>query len=130
MARRAAVVAPRPDSPVKLDVPWILKGLPTGLMHFKLKDGPLTLCRFAGDGGGYRLGCGEGHTAAGPYTQEFYAWMEVADWAKWERQLVAGPYIHHVSCCYDHCADVLEEATRYIPGLQFERFGAPQGCTR
>jgi hypothetical protein len=42
---------------------------------------------------------------------------------------MSGPYIHHVSCCYDHCADVLEEALRYVPGLDFERFGpAPAQC--
>jgi L-fucose isomerase-like protein len=111
------------DSSVKIDLPWILKGLPTGGMHFKLKKGPLTFCRFAGDGDGYRLGCGEGHTIEGPYTQEFYTWFEVDNWPAWERQLVYGPYIHHCSCVYDHCADVLEEATRFVPGLQFERFG-------
>jgi len=51
-----------PGSPVKLDRPWILKTLPSGLVHFKLKDGPLTLCRFAGSGDRYVLGFGEGHT--------------------------------------------------------------------
>jgi hypothetical protein len=112
-----------PDASVKVDLPWILKGLPTGLVHFKLKDGPLTVCRFAGRSDGYRLGCGEGRTVAGPYTQEFYAWMEVDNWPDWERQLIEGPYIHHCSCIYGHCADALEEAVRYIPGLQFERFG-------
>jgi L-fucose isomerase-like protein len=113
-----------PRCSVKVDLPWILKDLPTGGLHFKLKDGPLTLCRFAGDRGSYRLGCGEGHTVEGPYTQEFYTWMEVDDWPTWERQLVCGPYIHHCSCSYGHFADVLEEATRFIPGLQFERFGS------
>jgi L-fucose isomerase-like protein len=113
-----------PDSSVKVDLPWILKALPTGLVHFRLKDGPLTLCRFEGHGDDYRIGCGEGHTTPGPYTQEFYTWMEVGDWPTWERQLIQGPYIHHVSCCYDHCADVIQEASRYIPGLHFERFGA------
>jgi L-fucose isomerase-like protein len=112
-----------PRSLVKVDMPWILKGLPTGGVHFKLKDGPLTFCRFAGDSGGYRLGYGEGRTVEGPYTQEFYTWMEVDDWPAWERQLVYGPYIHHCSCAYGHFADVLVEAERYIPGLQFERFG-------
>jgi L-fucose isomerase-like protein len=111
------------DAPVKLDLPWILKGLPPGLLHFKLKDGPLTLCRFAGTGDNYHLGCGEGHTVPGPYTQEFYAWMEVDDWPAWERQLIQGPYIHHSSCCYGHCADVLAEAARYLPYLRFQRFG-------
>ena len=58
-----------PNSQLKIGVPWTLKGLPPGCPHFKLKDGPLTVCRFAGDSGGYRLGCGEGHTVPGPYTQ-------------------------------------------------------------
>lgn len=114
-----------PQSPVKLDIPWILKGLPTGLLHMRLKDGPLTLCRFDGGHGEYRIGAGEGHTIDGPYTQEFYAWMKVnGDWTTWEQQLIRGPYIHHCSCVYDHCADVLSEATRFIPGLTFERFGS------
>jgi L-fucose isomerase-like protein len=116
-----------PGSLAKVDLPWILKDLPTGGIHFKLKDGPLTLCRFAGDGDGYRLGYGEGRTVDGPYTQEFYAWMEVDDWPAWERQLIHGPYIHHCSCAYGHFADVFEEAARFIPHLQFERFGGSGG---
>jgi L-fucose isomerase-like protein len=112
-----------PNSPVKVDLPWILKGLPTGLVHFQLKNGPLTVCRFSGASGQYRIGCGVGHTVPGPYTQEFYTWMEVDNWLNWERRLMQGPYIHHCSCCYGHCADVLQEASRYIPGLQFEPFG-------
>ncbi len=113
-------------SKVRTGEPWILKGLPPGLLHFKLKDGPVTLARFDGDSGGYRLGFGEGHTVDGPYTQEFYAWLEVNDWPTWERQLVRGPYIHHCSCVFDHCADVLNEAGRFIPHLHIERFGDPQ----
>lgn len=112
-----------PDSAVKLDAPWILKGLPSGLIHFRLKDGPLTLCRFAKSGDEYLIGCGQGQTVPGPYTQEFYAWLEVDHWPTWERQLIEGPYIHHCSCSYGHSADVLQEATRYVPGLHFERFG-------
>jgi hypothetical protein len=49
--------------------------------------------------------------------------MKVANWSRWERQLIEGPYIHHSSCVYDHCAEVLAEATKFIPGLEFERFG-------
>jgi L-fucose isomerase-like protein len=113
-----------PQAEVRTGLPWILKGLPPGLLHFQLKDGPLTLARFDGDAvNGYRLGFGQGHTVQGPYTQEFYAWMEVDHWPTWERQLMRGPYIHHCSCVYDHCADVLEEATCFIPGLVPEPFG-------
>jgi L-fucose isomerase-like protein len=128
-----AVLLWHPDAPlslrsehssVKVDLPWILKGLPTGLVHFQLKDGPLTICRFAGSSKGYYLGCGEGRTVPGPYTQEVYTWMEVDDWPTWERQIMARPYIHHVAGCYGHCVDVLEEAVRFIPQVQFERFGS------
>lgn len=114
-----------PGSPVRTGSPWILRGLPPGLLHFKLKDGPITLARFDGDSGGYRLGFGEGHTVEGPYTQEWYAWLEVDNWPRWEEQLVRGPYIHHCSCIFDHCAEVLAEATRFTPNLIAERFGEP-----
>lgn len=107
---------------VQILPPWILKGLPPTSLQFKLKDGPLTCCRFDGDTGEYRLGIGQGRTIPGPKTREIYTWMEVPDWASWERKLMEGPYIHHCSCIYDHCGDVLEEACKYIPGLKAERF--------
>jgi len=113
-----------PAAKPKVGQPWILKGLAPGLLHFQLKDGLLTLGRLDGDSGGYRLGFGEGQTVEGPYTQEFYAWLEVDNWPRWEEQLVRGPYIHHCSFIYDQCADVLAEATRFVPGLEPERFGS------
>jgi len=103
--------------------PWILAGMPPGLLQFKLKDGPLTIARFDGDSGGYRLGFGEGHTVPGPHTREFYTYLEVDDWPRWEEQIIRGPYIHHTSCVFDHCADVLQEATRFLPCLQADPFG-------
>jgi L-fucose isomerase-like protein len=107
---------------VRIGAPWILKGLPASSPRFRLRDGPLTVCRFDGDTGEYRLGIGQGRTVPGPDTREFHAWMEVDDWPRWERQIMEGPYIHHCSAVYDHCADVLEEACRYIPHLRAERF--------
>ncbi len=109
-------------SKVKLAPPWILKGLPPASLHFKLKDGPLTVCRFEKADADYVLGIGQGHTVPGPWTQEFYAWMEVDDWPTWERKLMEGPYIHHVSAIYAHCAGALVEACKYIPGLCAQRF--------
>ena len=93
------------------------------MLQFKLKDGPLTVARFDGDSGGYRLGFGEGKTVPGPFTREFYTYLEVNDWPHWEEQIVRGPSIHHCSCVYGHCADILEEATRFLPGSVAERFG-------
>jgi len=109
-------------SKVKLAPPWILKNLPPDSLHFKLKDGMLTVCRFEKAGNEYVLGVGEGKTVPGPYTQEFYVWMEVDDWPHWERKLMDGPYIHHCSAIYDQCADVLVEACKYIPHLKPDRF--------
>jgi L-fucose isomerase-like protein len=110
-----------PHAQVKLGEPWILKGLPSGLLHFRLKDGPLTLVRFDGDSRGYRLAVGQGHTVEGPYTQEYYAWMQVDRWSTWERRLIYGPYMHHYSFVYGHVAEVLEEASRFVPGLTVDR---------
>jgi L-fucose isomerase-like protein len=112
-----------PDSKkVKILPPWILKNLPPSNPQFRLKDGPLTVCRFDGDTGVYYLGIGEGKTVEGPATREFFLWMEVDNWPRWEKMIMEGPYIHHCSAVYDHCADVLEEACKYIPGLIPERF--------
>jgi L-fucose isomerase-like protein len=105
--------------------PWILKGLPPSCAQFRLKDGPLTVCRFDDDTGEYRLGVGEGRSVAGPPTREFYVWMEVDDWPRWERRLMEGPYIHHCSAIYDHCADALTEACKFIPGLVAQRYDQP-----
>jgi len=107
---------------ISIAPPWILKGLPPTSPQFLLREGPLTVCRFDGDTGKYRLGIGQGRTVAGPATREFYTWMEVDDWPRWERLIMQGPYIHHCSVVYDQCADVLEEACRYIPHLEAERF--------
>ncbi|MBT3272200.1 MAG: hypothetical protein HN368_03520, partial [Spirochaetales bacterium] len=103
--------------------PWILKGLPGEAPKMLLKDGPLTVARFDGELGDYVLGFGEGTTVAGPETREAYVWMEVDNWPRWERAIMKGPYIHHCSAVYDHCADVLEEACQYIPGLSARCFG-------
>ncbi len=102
--------------------PWILKDLPGATPKMLLKDGPLTVCRFDGERGEYVLGVGTGSTVPGPQTRESYVWMEVDDWPRWERTIMEGPYIHHCSAVYDHCADALEEACKFIPGLAVERF--------
>lgn len=107
--------------------PWILKSLPATSLQFGVKEGDLTVCRFDGNHGEYRLGFGEGRVIPGPKTREVYAWYEVDDWPAWERQLIKGPYIHHCSAIYGKYADVLEEACSLVPGLEAERFGRAHG---
>ncbi|MCK4601211.1 MAG: fucose isomerase [Phycisphaerae bacterium] len=108
------------DYPASIGTHWILPGIPPGSCHWRMKDGPLTVCRFDGDRGEYRLCAGEGHTCDGPKTQNVYCWMAVKDWPRWERTFIEGPYIHHVAAAYGHHARVLREAVRYIDGLDFE----------
>jgi len=105
--------------------PWILEDLPGMSPVMRLKDGALTVCRFDGERGHYILGIGEGTTVPGPETREVWVWMEVDDWPRWERRIIEGPYIHHCSAVYDHCAAALEEACKYIPGLATQRFDKP-----
>ena len=108
-----------PDRQAKIGTHWILPGIAPGSCHWRMKDGDLTVCRFDGDRGEYRLLAGEGRTVDGPDTQNVYCWMEVDNWPRWERTLVEGPYIHHVAASYGHHARILREAVKYIPGLTF-----------
>jgi len=97
---------------------WILPSPLSGMAHFRLKDGPVTIVRFDGDGGDYKLFIGEGKSIDGPYTLNNYLWVEVNNWLKWERTLMEGPFIHHVGVTYGHYQNALIEACKYIPGLE------------
>ena len=88
-----------------------------GISEWELKEGELTVARFDGDHGEYKLFIGEGKTTEGPKNVGSYVWVEVENWAKWERKLVEGPYIHHVSGAYGKYAEILMEACKYIPHL-------------
>jgi len=108
------------DAAASIGTHWILPGIPPGSCHWRMKDGPITVCRFDGETGDYHLVAGEGETVDGPATQNVYCWLAVEDWPRWERTFINGPYIHHVACGYGRRAGVLQEAARYIPGLRFE----------
>lgn len=88
-----------------------------GIAEWQLKDGEVTIARFDGDHGDYRLLIGEAVTVDGPKNVGSYAWIKVGNWPLWEHRLVKGPYIHHVSMVYGCYGDILLEACRYIPGL-------------
>lgn len=119
----AALSLCHPQSKVRLGQHWILPSPLSGMTHFKLKDGPITITRFDGDRGEYELAIGEGKTIAGPETLNNYAWMEVNDWPKWERTLIQGPFIHHAAMAYGNYADALQQACKFIPQLKAVRLG-------
>ena len=88
-----------------------------GICEWELKEGELTIARFDGDHGQYQLLIGEAKTTDGPKNVGSYVWIEVDNWPKWERKIVEGPYIHHVSAVYGKYAEVLYEACKYINHL-------------
>lgn len=106
-----------PDDKLRLGRHWIIPSELSGMTHFRLKDGPITCARFDGDRGCYELAVGEGHSCAGPDTQNNYVWMEVNDWPRWERTLMEGPFMHHIGMVYNHCADALREAVKFVPDV-------------
>ncbi len=92
-----------------------------GTGEWKIKNGDVTVLRFDGDHGEYRMFIGEGKGIDGPKTKGTYMWLEVDNWVKWERTLVEGPYIHHCAGVHGKFADVLEEVCKYIPGIAIDR---------
>ncbi len=111
----------KPGCKPKLGRHWILPSPVSGMTHLPLKDGPITITRFDGDRGEYKLAIGQGVSMEGPFTQNNYVWMKVDDWPRWERTLIQGPWIHHAAMAYEHCGAVLEEACRFVPGLEAVR---------
>ena len=91
---------------------------PGGQGQWELKRGDLTIGRFDSIDGEYSMFLGEGKTCEGPKTTGTYVWFEVDNWVKWEKKIIDGPYIHHVTGIYGHYADILEEACKYIPNLK------------
>jgi len=114
-----------PDHAASVGPHWILPGIEPGSCHWRMKDGEVTVCRFDGDNGQYRLVAGEGSTVDGPHTQNVYCWLAVRDWPQWERTFIRGPYIHHVAGAYGRRKGALREACRYIEGLTFEDASGP-----
>ncbi len=107
-----------PGETVRIGHHWILPSPLSGMTHFRLQDGPLTVTRFDGDFGQYKLATGQGHTMAGPPTLNNYLWMKVDDWPHWERTLIEGPFIHHCAMGYGSYAEALVEACKFVPGLE------------
>ncbi len=107
-----------PDEQIKLGKHWILPSPLSGMTHFRLKDGAISVCRFDGDRGKYKLAVGEGRSIVGPETQNNYVWMEVDDWSHWEHALIEGPFIHHAAMTYGHYAEAIMEAGKYMTGVE------------
>ena len=91
-------------------------GLP-GAAKWEIKGGNMTLMRFDGTVGDYRLLVTKGKGVDGPETNGTYVWVEFKDWPELEHRLIYGPYIHHCVGIHSDIVPALYEAARYIPGL-------------
>jgi L-fucose isomerase-like protein len=82
--------------------------------QWELAGGDITLARFEGHRGEYKLFADHARGVDGPNTNGNYLWVEVDDWVKWEKKLIYGPYIHHMSGIHGKYADILHQACRYM----------------
>lgn len=100
-----------------VDYNFIMESHCPGVGVWEIEHGDMTICRFDGDHGEYRLLIGEGKGVEGPATKGTYVWFEVKDWPRFEEKIVTGPYVHHCAGTYGKLAPILYEACKYIPGL-------------
>lgn len=87
---------------------------------FEIKGGPITVARFEQDNGVYKLFADEGVGTSGPATTGNYVWFETKDWVKWEKKLMYGPYIHHVTGIHGSYAGIMKEVCKYIGSVEHD----------
>jgi len=88
-----------------------------GLGWWEIKGGDITVARFDAKKSDYFLLADEGRGIGGPVTDGNYVWFETDDWVKWEKKLVYGPYIHHVTGVHGKYKEILHEACKYLGGV-------------
>lgn len=87
---------------------------------FQVKSGHYTVARIDQDHGRYSVIAGECDSASGPYTFGTHMWAKFANLDAWERKLVEGPYIHHVSEIDGSYTEEIKEFCKYIPALNMD----------
>jgi len=92
-------------------------GLCPAAGRWELRGGDITISKFDGVNGEYRLLMGHAKGTSGPENVGTYLWAEFGDWPKWEHKFIYGPYIHHIAVIHGHVAPALYEACKYIPGV-------------
>lgn len=88
--------------------------------NFEAKASHYTVARIDQDHGKYSIVVGECDSAEGPYTNGTYLWAKFEDLDAWERKLIEGPYIHHVSEIEGSFTKEIKEVCKYIPALAYD----------
>ncbi len=87
---------------------------PLAVGEWQVRGGPISIVRFDGDHGEYKLFLGHGVGTKGPFTRGTYLWVKVGNWPLWEERLIRGPYVHHVICVHGRVVPALYEACRFL----------------
>ena len=87
---------------------------------FQVQKGHYTVARIDQDHGKYSIIAGECDSTEGPYTFGTYMWAQFNNLSAWERKLVEGPYIHHVSEIEGSLTNEIREVCKYIPSLNID----------
>ena len=85
-----------------------------------VKDGHYTVARMDQENGQYKLLTGEFDACEGPYTTGTYVWGRFKDLSAWEKKLIEGPYIHHMSEIAGSYTEAFKEFCKYVPNLEFD----------
>ncbi len=89
----------------------------------QVEDGHYTAARIDQDHGRYAFAACECDSAEGPYTNGSYLWARFKDLPRVERELIEGPYIHHMSEIEGSLTESIREFCKYVPGLKFDSIG-------
>lgn len=91
-----------------------------GVAQWQLKEGSLSILRFDGLTGDYKLFMTRAEGIDGPPTNGTYLWAKFKNWPKVERKLIYGPYIHHCVGVFGDVIPIIYEAKRYIKGFELD----------
>lgn len=85
-----------------------------GSLHGEIKGGDMSILRFDGDNGEYKLLLGHAKGIEGPFNQGTYVWIEVENLKRLEDKLVCGPYVHHCVGIHEDILPQVYEACKYL----------------
>ena len=88
--------------------------------NFEAKSAHYTVARIDQDHGKYSIVAGECDSAEGPYTNGTYLWAKFNNLDAWERKLIEGPYIHHVSEIEGSYTKEIKEFCKFVTNLEFD----------
>lgn len=85
-----------------------------GSLHGEIRGGDMSILRFDGDNGEYKLLMGHAKGVDGPFNQGTYVWIEVENLKRLEDKLVSGPYVHHCVGIHEDILPQVYEACKYL----------------